>query len=182
MAVRLPDATVITRWTDAERWRQERLEKFGPAAEPFWRWQERTADALWGLALSGAPWPPQGMRELARLGDAGIRMSAGAPSALPALALDAFRPVAAHLRGHAERLRRYVDGQLLISAQAASDEANALYGAAALDMPRRGVAHVRGGMGAIAALLMEAVRRHGGRVHLRQRVVSVEPDCGRLSS
>jgi len=53
--------------------------------------------------------------------------------------LDALRPVAAHLRGAPEALRLFVDGQLLISAQATSQHANALYGAAALDLPRRGV-------------------------------------------
>ena len=89
------------------------------------------------------------------------------------MALDAFRPLASHLRGAPDALRRYIDGQLLISAQVTSERANALYGAAALDMPRRGVAHVRGGMGRIAELLAEAVRRHGGRVLYRQRVTHV---------
>jgi phytoene dehydrogenase-like protein len=89
------------------------------------------------------------------------------------LTLDAFRPLASHLAGAPEALRRYVDGQLLISAQATSERADALYGAAALDMPRRGVAHVRGGMGSIAELLADAVRRHGGQVLYRQRVTHV---------
>jgi phytoene dehydrogenase-like protein len=40
-------------------------------------------------------------------------------------------------------------------------------------MPRRGVAHVRGGMGRIAELLAEAVRRYGGQVLYRQRVTHV---------
>jgi phytoene dehydrogenase-like protein len=66
-----------------------------------------------------------------------------------------------------------VDGQLLISAQATSSSANALYGAAALDMPRRGVVHVRGGIGKLADSLVAAVRRHGGQVVCRQRVTRV---------
>ncbi|MCU0510876.1 MAG: hypothetical protein MUC34_21470 [Anaerolineae bacterium] len=85
-----------------------------------------------------------------------------------------MRPVAARLRGASPALRAYVDGQLLIAAQATSPSANALYGAAALDMPRRGVAHVRGGIGQIAAHLVEAVRAHGGQALMRQRVTSVE--------
>ena len=63
-----------------------------------------------------------------------------------------------------------MDGQLLIAAQATSDRANALYGAAALDLPRRGVVHLPGGMGTIAAALVAAVRAHGGRVLLRHEV------------
>jgi len=173
MQVHLPDGSTVTRWTDPARWRDERLTAFGATSEPFWRWQERTADLLWDVALRGVPWPPQNAREFASLTEAGLKMAAAAPSRLPGLGLDALRPVAAHLSEANEPLRRYVDGQLLISAQATSERANALYGAAALDMPRRGVAHVRGGMGKIAGLLADAVRRHGGRVLQRQRVTRV---------
>ena len=177
MTVHLPDGTQVIRWTDAERWRDERIRRFGGASERFWQWQERTADRLWALALSGAPWPPQGGREVASLSAAGLRLAASGPLRLPFLGLDALLPVAAHLRNLPERLRLYADGQLLISAQATAAQANALYGAAALDMPRRGVAHVRGGMGALAAALAEAVKRHGGRLNYRQRVTAARRDA-----
>jgi len=49
MQVHLPDESTITRWTDSQRWERERRAKFGNQAEPFWRWQESTADALWGF-------------------------------------------------------------------------------------------------------------------------------------
>jgi len=170
MAVHLPDGETITRWTDPARWREERLAAFGTVAEPFWRWQEQTADRLWELTDRRVPWPPQGASEAIKLAGAGLGTAVAAPTRLPSLALDAFRPFADHLRDAPEALRRYIDGQLLISAQVTSERANALYGAAALDMPRRGVAYVRGGMGTIAEMLAEAVRRYGGQVLYRQRV------------
>jgi len=173
LAAHLPDASTVTRWTDPARWRAEREQAFGPAAEPFWRWQEATADALWKVALRGAPWPPQTVGEVGKLAGAGLHMASRAPLRIPGLAVDAFRPVDAHLHGQSENLRRYVDGQLLIAAQATSLNANALYGAAALDMPRRGVAHVRGGIGKLAETLVDAVRRHGGQVLFRQRATRV---------
>ncbi len=172
MRVHLPGGEHVTRWTDPAAWQAERLAAFGPAAEPFWRWQESTADRLWDLALAGIPWPPQGLADLARLAK-GMGPVASAPARLPGLALDALRPIVAHLGGASKLLRQYVDGQLLISAQATSERANALYAAAALDMPRRGVAHVRGGIGKLAEALADAVRRHGGRVHTRQAVTRV---------
>lgn len=173
MAVHLPDGAVVTRWTAPDRWQAERRAAFGEVGETFWRWQERTADRLWRAALAGIPWPPQTLADLPRLAAAGPGLAAGGWRHLPAIALDAFRPVAAHLAGMPARLRQYVDGQLLISAQATADRANALYGAAALDMPRRGAAHVRGGIGQIAALLADAVQRHGGRVRYRRRATRV---------
>jgi len=178
MAAHLPDGSAVTRWTDPARWQMERERSFGPAAEPFWRWQEETAAALWDMALRGAPWPPQTVGEVGKLAGAGLHMAGRAPLRMPGLAANAFRPLGALLHGQSENLRRYVDGQLLIAAQATSSRANALYGAAALDMPRRGVAHVRGGIGKLAEALVDAVRRQGGQVLFRQSVTRVSANNG----
>ena len=64
MVVHLPDGGTVRRWADEARWQAERLAAFGPAGEPFWRWQERMASALWAVAQRGAPWPPQTIGEL----------------------------------------------------------------------------------------------------------------------
>ncbi len=178
MQVHLPDGATVTRWTDPQRWAETRLADFGRAAERFWRWQEATADRLWELALRRVPWPPQSPGDAAALLEAGARAALAQPWRAPGLAADALRPVAAHLRDAPSRLRQYVDGQLLIAAQAPSAQANALYGAAALDMPRRGVAHVHGGIGRLAAALVDAVRHAGGEVRFRQRVKKVRPQPG----
>ena len=181
LAAHLPDGSAVTRWTDPARWQSERERAFGPEAEPFWRWQEATAATLWEVALRGAPWPPQTLGEVRRLAGAGLHTVGRARLQTPRLAGDAFRPLGAHLRGAPPRMRQYVDGQLLIAAQATSASANALYGAAALDMPRRGVAHVRGGIGKLAEALVDAVRRQGGQVLLRQRVTRVSTNNGATS-
>jgi C-3',4' desaturase CrtD len=173
MVVHPPGGLPITRWADAARWRAERLARFGPAAEPFWRWQERTADLLWDLAAHLPPWPPRDLAEVARL--AALLLRARPPLGL---AVEALRPFAAHLPRGIEPLRQFVDAQLLIAAQATSARTNALYGAAALDLPRRGVAHLVGGMGAIAETLAEAVRRDRGRVLYRHRATRIVLEGG----
>jgi C-3',4' desaturase CrtD len=177
MVVYLPDSTPVTRFGDDRRW-QERRQAFGTGAEQFWRWQESTADALWDLALRLPHWPPQFAREATSLIGTGLGwLSADLHNRLrPTLALDMHRPVTAHLAGTSQRLRLFVDAQLLIAAQTTGDAANALYGAAALDLPRRGVVHAEGGMGTIARVLGEAVRRHGGRIHFRQEANCIAMD------
>lgn len=171
MIVHLPDGATVTRWTDAKRW-EERQAAFGPRAQAFWRWQEDTADALWGLALRTPPWPPQTFSDGLRLAQNGFAwLGDDLRGRLnPRLAADALRPVAHHLQGTTESLRRFVDAQLLIAAQTTSSYTNALYGASALDLPRRGVRHLKGGMGTIAQTLVAAVRQNGGQVHYRQEV------------
>lgn len=178
MVVYLPGGESVTRFGDERRWR-ERSRAFGPGAESFWRWQEDTADALWDLALRLPPWPPQLAGEGASLIATGLAwLSADLPNRLrPGLALDMRRPVAAHLARASDRLRLFVDLQLLIAAQITSQAANALYGASALDLPRRGVVHAEGGMGTIARVLVEAVRRHGGQVHYRREANRIVVDA-----
>lgn len=174
MVVYLPDGSAVTRYTDETRW-EERRRAFGPDAERFWRWQEDTSDALWALALRMPAWPPQTPGEAATLAGDGLAWLGEdlGKRLKPGLALDAWRPVASHLGGASERLRLFVDAQLLIASQTTSRYTNALYGASALDLPRRGVVHAEGGMGTIAQTLVEAVRRHGGHVHHRQQATRI---------
>lgn len=174
MVVHLPDGQSVTRWGDERRW-QEQRRVFGPAGDAFFRWQERTADALWELALRLPPWPPRTLAEAAQLAGQGLGWAAARPTAHlhPTLLADLFRPVVAHLRHASPALRTFIDAQLLISAQTTSDRAVAVYGAAALDLPRRGVVHLAGGMGAIAATLVDAVRGQGGEVRFRQEVTHI---------
>ncbi len=164
----------VTQWADAEAWRAERLRAF-PGAEWFWTRQERLAGLAWDLARQPLPWPPQSAHEwLALAGSIRPRYAA----ALPYL----MRSVADMSRGASPELRAFLDAQLLISAQAVSAEANALYGSAALDLPRRGVNHVHGGVGQLAWTLVHWIRAHGGEVIFRQRVVSIEVRRGRAAA
>ena len=163
MRVHLPDGAHVDRWAD-ERRRAVRLEHFGCEGEPFWRWQERTADALWALALRSPAWPPQSVRDVGQLAQTGIDalLEDSAVRLDPTLLVDALRPLSVRLAGLPDRLRLFVDAQSLISAQTTSAHANALYAAAALDLPRRGVVHLAGGIGTIAETLAHAVVRLGG--------------------
>lgn len=180
MAVHLPDGAPITRWGDEQRW-AEAERAFGQAGVAFFEWQERTADALWDLALRLPSWPPQTAGEVARLLGHGLGwLGADLRGRVsPGLLADALRPVATHLRNASPRLRQFVDAQLLIAAQTTSARANALYGASALDLPRRGVVHLAGGIGAIAQTLGLAVQDNGGALRYRQEATRIVTERGR---
>lgn len=173
MTVHLPDGTRVHRWADDRRF-EEHARAFGNAGTAFFRWQEQTADHLWNFALRSPHFPPQTPADALDVAAKAFGWLADDPRRLnPSLLMDAFRPVAAHLRGAPQNLRRFVDGQLLIAAQTVSAHANALYAASALDLPRRGVVHLRGGMGSIAKTLAQALQTHGGRVLYRHTVTAI---------
>ena len=57
--------------------------------------------------------------------------------------------------------RAFLDAQLMISAQTTAQHASALYGSAALDLPRRGTHTVRGGIGGLAETLAGIAKKEG---------------------
>lgn len=171
----LPDKSV-TQWADAERWREERRAAF-PHAERFWRTQESLAEAAWDISARHFPWPPASPRDFLDLARA-LR-----PRTL--LAAPHVFSTVAQMMGKAQNdlaFKTFVDAQLLIAAQTISPHAHALYGSAALDLPRRGVNHVRGGVGALAQTLADWIRTNGGQVLFRQNVERLEVQNGRVAA
>jgi len=168
MQVHLRDQT-ITRWGDADRWRAERIRAFGSQAERFWSMQERVADAVWDFSARVPAWP------IASRHDALHLMSTVRPDLIPIapLALTNMRTWANTLGVNGRDVLTFLDGQLLIAAQGVAREINGLYGAAALDLYRRGVAHVEGGVGNLAETLASAVQANGGQVLYRHEVTRI---------
>lgn len=167
----LPDCT-ITQWSNPQRWREERIRVF-PQAESFWQRQEQLADLAWGISSRSFPWPPGSADELWRLANAmRISLYKGAPYV--------FRSVADLAHHQLPRdFFTFIDAQLLISAQTTARFTNALYGSAALDLPRRGVNHIHGGIGSLANTLLNWIRSHGGKVLFRQLVTKIQVKNGK---
>ncbi len=171
--VHLPDGRAVTQWGDKSRWEAERQAHF-PGTEAFWQTQEKLADVSWRVSSRPFPWPPESVSDALRLGASVTLDDMGM---LPHLTrtLGSLAP-----RGDA-MFHAFLDAQLLISAQTTSEHVSALYGSAAMDLPRRGVNHVRGGIGQLAQTLVDSIRANGGEVHLRQEVRGVTLRAGRVA-
>ncbi len=172
--VHLPDGRTVTQWADRSAWEEERQRLF-PGTERFWRLQERLAEISWDISSRSFPWPPQSPADWLALAR-GLR-----PSTLPAIPYVA-RTMGSLPLGNDPLFHTFLDAQLLISAQTTADWAGALYGSAALDLPRRGVHHVLGGIGSLAKTLVEWIRANGGQVHYRQRVERIDVHGGRATA
>ncbi len=176
MQVWLPDR-MVTRWGDA-RWDDERRIAF-PAqaweAEGFWREQERLADIAWRFAARQPALPPETFGDLIGMG---IKVRPEMALLFPQLWRTAGQALKA--RGISDRrLRAYIDGQLLISAQATADECAWLYGAVALDFARIGAHYAEGGAWSLAHTLVAAFERDGGEMRYRQLVERILTRDGR---
>lgn len=172
--VHLSDGRRATQWADPDQWRAERQAVF-PGSEAFWQKQEQLAEISWDISSRPFPWPPHSLRDTWTLARA---LRPATLSALPFLR----RSVADMIAGGDPMFEAFLDGQLLISAQTVARQADALYGSAALDLPRRGANHVIGGMGALAKTIAEWIEANGGEVRYRQQVERIEVKNGRAKA
>lgn len=174
----LPDR-VITRWGDTNKWHEELHNVFADSCDQksilrFNQSMETVSDAVWGFASKRPAWPPSNLRQLVRTS---LAVRPETLSTLPHL-FQNTQAWANLSHVHDRAFLAFLDAQLLISAQTTSEHANSLFGAAAYDLPRKGVNHVMGGMGGISTQLIDAVRRYGGQALFRHEVTRLETKNG----
>lgn len=155
------------------------LDKF-PHTAQFWEVQSRLANLTWRLSAQNLPWPPTSGHELMRLAQIALTNFPDDLQAVPYVFSTVYEWVERLGLARDTRFIRFLDGQLLISAQTTSKYVNALWGATALDLARQGVYHVRGGIGGLAQTLVDALRRYGGEILYRHRASRLEVIDGRI--
>lgn len=165
----------VAQWQDPQRWQEERQAAF-PGTEGFWKLQERFASAAWDLSSRAFPWPPGDLAEALTVATS---LRPRSLAAAPFLLHKVHHLIPSRAPAGFET---FLDATLLISAQTTSREANALYGSAALDLPRRGVNHVRTGIGGLAHTLARWIIDHGGEIHYRQPVNKIILNSGRAAA
>ena len=185
MEIHLPGQHPIRRWTNPEAWKEERLKHFGPDGEPFWKWQEQTADLLWKLVLEHPPWPPQNFQDFSNLlqiigRQIGFIFKNHGARQVQQILTDSVISLRSRMKNVPELMRKFLDAQLLIAAQTTSRHVNSLYSAAALDLTRQGVVQVRGGMGGIAQKMAEALEQVNARILYRREVTELVWGKGRV--
>jgi C-3',4' desaturase CrtD len=172
--VHLPDRTVNLTADN-----QDVLDKFPGTAE-FWEEQSAVADLAWKMSAQGLPFPPRSTGEFLQLAKVGLLNFPRDLALIPFAFGSVFDWVRSKGLEHDKAFKRFLDAQLLISAQTTSENVNSLYGATALDLARQGVYHVEGGIGGIAETLVEKLTALGGEIIYRQRVTRIATENGRV--
>ena len=145
-----------------------------PRSVPFWEEQSLLAGMLWRFAKRGLPWPPASTGDIIALSRKVVPELAGIGLVTKSMGRTAYEWLASHGLDRHPEFVRFIDAQLLISAQAGSREVNALNAAIALDLPASGTWRVHGGIGRIAELLASSVERDGGAVLYGKKVIRID--------
>ena len=141
------------------------------AAVRFYREIVPVADALHRAALRAPDLlTVTGLRRL--------KLIASEPRLAPRILTSANHTAAEHLSGTSPRFRRFIDAQLQLYAHAPADACAYPYAAAALAQPLRGMYTMRGGGGALAGALLDAIKRSGGTVRFNTTAVRLAFDSG----
>lgn len=139
----------------------------------FFAQQATVADALWSLLDDPSLLPPFSVPAL-------LRHALRLPRYVPLLGV-VGRSLTDVLRGHGladfEPLRIYLNALCQITVQCSAAEAEAPFALGTMDYYYRGTGHVRGGIGALASALVDAIRAAGGTVELSCAVHRVTRDA-----
>jgi C-3',4' desaturase CrtD len=171
MQVHLPDGRVVTRHENLQAWIGEAERVFGVDGQrSFWEECHALSQMVWQNSLKQLRFPPTTLGDVFALAR---KASLSQIRMLP----HAFQTTEGLLRKHGLHdhapFRRFVDAQLLISAQNLAPEVNALFGAAALCYTNYGNYYVPGGMRQLMEPIVQFITQAGGHVRMRQRVTGV---------
>ena len=165
---------VITRHQNIAAWIAEAERIFGPKGQrAFWEHCHAISKKVWSVSGQQRAFPPQNLRDLV---DLATHFRPGQVTAIPY----AFETVADCLKRHGlhqnEAFCRFVDEQLIITAQNKREEVNMLFGATALCYTNFGNYYMPGGMAGLVNRLTDYLQSKGGRLLLRTRVTGIHPN------
>jgi C-3',4' desaturase CrtD len=173
--VHLPDRQIALTTDNADV-----LAKF-PDSDFFWREQSALADLGWSLSAQGLPFPPTDAADLLQIAKVGIGNLPRDLRMIPFALMSTYQWLTWRNLARDEAFVRFIDAQLLISAQTTSRGANAMYAATALDLARQGVYHVEGGIGGLAETLVAKIESCGGEVRYRHRAAAINIEGGQAT-
>lgn len=171
MQVQLADGQVIRKYQPLDQWIAEAKRVFGPEGqEAFWRHCYQISQFVWQTSMQQTAFPPTRWSDLWALArHASLRQFRYAGYS--------FFSTEWLLRQHGlhrhQAFRRYVDEQLLITAQNHAPEVNVLFGATALCYTQYGNYYVPGGLQQLVQPFVRYIEGQGSQVLCRRRVEAI---------
>lgn len=159
----------IQRHQSLEAWISEAENHFGPAGQrSFWTECYTISRQVWQVSGLHTAFPPQNFGDL-------ISLAGGFRPHQLQLIPEAFRSMESLLQKHGLQQNhdfiRFVDEQLMITAQNTHTQVNVLFGATALCYTNFGNYYLPGGMRNLVDRLTTFIESKNGQIHFREGVV-----------
>lgn len=170
MMVWMKDKPII-RYKDRKAWIEEASSYFGNSKgqQQFWQTAFRVADAVWKVSARNPFFPPQNFAEWIKL------ITNNNPLDAPVLryGLMSVRQVAQKYGIDTPEFIRFLDEQLMITAQSGSEDTPFLFGAAGLTYTNYSNFYVHGGLIQLIRTLQKKLETDGGELKCKQRVTNI---------
>jgi|GEM_PF-5311851 len=165
------DGGEIVRWQDQDRWLKEAITHFGePSAQrEFWSLAHRVSKVVWKVSGKNPLFPPQQISDWFHL----LKNDPRDVWVLP-YALSSVKEIARRAGITNAKFYRFLDEQLMISAQAPADDTPFLFGAPAITYTNSTNYTVQGGLIEMVKHLQRYVEERGGELHTKEKVTSLD--------
>lgn len=162
---------VITRWQDREQWVEEAIKWFGePAGQrEFWKKAFAVSDVVWKVSGKNRFFPPVEPTDWLRL----LKNDISDIWILP-YAAQSVKETAIKMGVTNPEFFRFLDEQLMISAQSESSETPFLFGAPAVTYTNYTNYYVPGGLLEMVRKLEQVLIQKNGELHTREGLASID--------
>ncbi|MFV1885135.1 MAG: phytoene desaturase family protein [Balneola sp.] len=161
----------ITRYKDRYEWIEEAVRVLGnrKGQKKFWNLAFDLSDIVWKVSLNNPFFPPLNFGEWIKLA------TSNSPKDVWVLkyAFKSVKEVAKKFGVDSDKFLRFLDEQLMITAQAKSDETPFLFGAPGLTYTNYSNYYVPGGLIQMIHTIKEFIEEKGGAVHTKEAVIEI---------
>jgi C-3',4' desaturase CrtD len=167
------DGMTITRWQDRQKWIHESTRHFGQPYEQkvFWELALKIADIVWRISTQNPFFPPIEASDWLQL----LKNDPRDLWVLP-YSLKSVKNTAMEIGISNPDFYRFLDQQLIISAQSKSDETPFLFGAPAITYTNSTNYYIPGGLIQMAECLQNFIRQRGSILHTKEKVEQLSKD------
>lgn len=175
MKVMLGDDRALTRYQDLELWIQEAVRVFGQPIEQekFWNLAKRISDTVWKVSLKNSFFPPIDLKDWFVLAKNDPRDVWILPYAFKSV-----KEISREIGITHPDFLRFLDEQLMISAQAVASETPMIFGAPALTYTNYTNYYSRGGLLEFIRVLQRKIEESNGEVKMRRKVIGIDAEPG----
>lgn len=174
MVVHMDDKTIV-RYRDRKKWVREAADCFGnfSSQDSFWDLAYRVSDVVWKVSGRNPSFPPDSFSDLGSL----LKNDPRDLWILP-YTMKSVKEVVAEHHLDTPSFLRFLDEQLMISAQATASETPFIFGAPAITYTSCTNYYVPGGLISMIRKLEEFITNRDGELHTKEKVLKIHKNEG----